>query len=91
MDIQGWMYLLIFAGLLGFMFWSQWRTQKRRRDKLAKMEAGDKVVTVGGIYGQLTQVDKEEGKARLQIATDVSIDIALGAISRRIEPTEEMG
>ena len=91
MDIQGWMYLLIFAGLLGFMFWSQWRTQKRRRDKLALMEAGDKVVTVGGIYGQLTQVDKEDGMARLQIATDVSIDIALGAISRRIEPTEEMG
>ena len=91
MDFQGWTYLIIFAGLIGFMFWNQWRSQKRRRDRLAELEAGDRVVTVGGIYGRLTQVDKEEGLARLEIAADVNIEIALGAVSRRIDPIEDMG
>jgi preprotein translocase subunit YajC len=88
-DFQGWTYLIIFAGLIGLMFYNNWRTQKRRRDRLASLEAGDRVVTVGGIYGRLTQVDKEEGDAKLEIATGVTIDIALGAVSRKIEPAEE--
>ena len=78
--------LLVFVvGMGGFMLWSQWRARKRYQQKMEQLQVGNRVVTIGGIHGQLTSVDKEENLARLRIAPDVEIEISLGAISRRIE------
>ncbi|MBN1178087.1 MAG: preprotein translocase subunit YajC [Anaerolineae bacterium] len=69
----------------GFMFWSQWRARKRYQEKMESFQAGDRVVTIGGIYGRLTYLDRETSMARLEIAPGVEIEIGLGAISRQVE------
>ncbi len=78
--------LLVFIVVMGgFMFWNQWRTRKRYRQKMEALQVGDQVVTIGGIYGRLTYLDREAGQARLKIASDVEIQVRLGAISSRID------
>jgi preprotein translocase subunit YajC len=81
--------LVAFIALMaGFMFWSQRRAKKRYEEKIESLMVGDHVVTIGGIYGQLTAVDRDANQARLKIAPDVEIQIGLSAVSRQIEPAE---
>lgn len=82
--------LLVFIVLMvGFMFWSQWRSRKRYQERMSAMQPGDRVVTIGGIYGKLTQIDREANTARVEIADGVEIQIALNAIGQRIEAGSE--
>ena len=82
---QNIMLLVFVVGMGGFMLWSQWRSRKRYQQKMEQLQVGNQVVTIGGIHGQLTMVNRDENLARLKIAPDVEIEISLGAISRRIE------
>jgi preprotein translocase subunit YajC len=79
-------WLVAFGGLVAFMFWSQWRARQRYRKRLEDLGVGDRVLTIGGIYGRLTYLDSVEGRARLEIASGTEVEIALGAISRRVDP-----
>ncbi|ADU50969.1 preprotein translocase, YajC subunit [Thermaerobacter marianensis DSM 12885] len=76
--------LLVFALFLGLMWFMlirpQQQQQKRRREMLARLKAGDKVVTIGGIFGTLTKV--EEDTVRLRIADKVEIRLSRDAVAR---------
>ncbi|EKP93958.1 MULTISPECIES: preprotein translocase subunit YajC [Thermaerobacter] len=76
--------LLIFAVFFGLMWFMlirpQQQQQKRRREMLARLKAGDKVVTIGGIFGTLTRVD--EDTVRLRIADKVEIRLSRDAVAR---------
>ncbi len=81
--------ILVVVGMGGFMFWSQWRARKRYREQMEQLEVGDRVVTIGGIYGRLTLIDRQENKSRLEIAPGVEIEIGLNAIAHSVPPGEE--
>jgi preprotein translocase subunit YajC len=81
--------LVVIVGAGAFMFWGQWRSRKRQQERLESMKAGDQIITIGGIYGELTEVDQEGGRARLKVAPDVEIQIGLRAVGSRIQPEEE--
>lgn len=83
------MLLVLVVGMVAFMFWSQWRSRKRYQQRMQALQAGDQVVTIGGILGKLTQVDRDANRARLEVAPGVEIQITLGAISQRVSPTGE--
>jgi len=83
------MLVVLIVGMIGFMFWSQWRARRRYQQRMDELQVGDQVVTIGGLYGKLTFMDREANQARLEIAPGVEIRISLGAINRRVEPTEE--
>jgi preprotein translocase subunit YajC len=74
---------------MAFMFWNQWRSRKKYQDRLNSVEIGDRIVTIGGIYGKLTQLDRETKLARLEVAPGIEIEIGLGAISRQIDDMEQ--
>jgi preprotein translocase subunit YajC len=77
---------LVFIAFLGaMMFLPQWRARRRRAKQMEELRPGDKVITVGGIVGTLKLLDAEQGKARLQIASGVEIEILAAAIGRKIE------
>lgn len=76
--------LILVVGMGAFMFWSQWRARKRYQKRMEDLQTGDRIVTIGGIYGKLTRLDREGNRARIEIAPDVEIEISLGAISHRI-------
>jgi len=63
------------------------RKQKRLRQMLANLKAGDKVVTTGGIYG--TIVGLKEETVQLKVADQVRIEVARPAIAGLQPPSKE--
>ena len=82
-------WVVLIVGLMGFMFYSQWRSRRRYQKRMEEMQVGDHVVTIGGIHGTLIQVDRESNLAGLEIAPNVVIEIGLSAIGQRIVQAEE--
>lgn len=79
--------LLFTALILGAMWLLLVRPQQKRakaqRDLLAALQVGDRVVTVGGIVGEITALTDRELTIRSE-GTDLRL--VRGAIGSRIEP-----
>lgn len=54
------------------------RRQRKVQDFQSALKVGDRVVTTGGIYGEITRVN--ERSVQLQVADKVRIEIAKAAI-----------
>jgi len=54
------------------------RKQQKVQEFLGKLKVGDRVITQGGIYGQITKLTDEV--VQLQIADKIRIDVARAAI-----------
>ena len=85
----GWLiYLLIFGGILYFFMIRPQRNRVRQQQQLAsKLEVGDQVRTVGGLFGVVVGIESdavvlgiEEGRLR----------IAKGAIAGRVNADESL-
>lgn len=55
--------------------------QKHQRDLIAQVGPGDEIVTIGGLYGDVVEIDSEGEKIVVEIAEDVHIEIARRAIA----------
>ncbi|HBK67661.1 MAG TPA: preprotein translocase subunit YajC [Firmicutes bacterium] len=74
-----WMFLLI--GIFWVvMILPQRKQQKKRNEMLNALKKGDKVITVGGIHGEVIELDDED--IRLRIADKVEVRMAKSAVSR---------
>jgi len=75
-------YILIFFGLIYFI---GIRPQQKRRRELealtSRLSPGDEVVTVGGIYGTVTELE-DGGTLLLEVAEDTEIRVATSSIAR---------
>lgn len=60
----------------------QRRQMMAHRALMASLEAGDEVVTMGGIFGRIQRLDDEV--VDLEVAPGTSLRVARSAISRRI-------
>ena len=79
---------LIFLGLLVAAFLllivrPQRRQMAAHRALVASLRVGDDVMTSSGIYGTIQSLD--EGTVDLEVAPDVVLRVARGAISQRVE------
>jgi preprotein translocase subunit YajC len=54
--------------------------QKKRREMLASLKKGDRVVSIGGIYGMIKEI--KDDTVVLRIADNVNIKIARAGIDR---------
>lgn len=74
--------LLPFALILGIFYFLILMPMKKRQKKIqdfqSSLNVGDRIVTTGGIYGQVTKLD--EKTVQIQIADKVRIQIARAAI-----------
>jgi preprotein translocase subunit YajC len=77
-----WLSLLPFALMLGIFYFLVLLPIRRRQRKVQEfqtsLKVGDKVITTGGIYGQVTRVS--DGSVQLQIADKVRIEVARAAV-----------
>lgn len=57
---------------------------RAQRDLVASLEAGDRVVTAGGVVGTITVL----GEAEVTLATNpgVELQVLRGAVTRRLDP-----
>jgi preprotein translocase subunit YajC len=68
------MMILIFVVFYFFMIRPQTKKQKELQKQRDEMKKGDKVVTAGGIYGEIKEV--QENAFIITIAKDVTIKVA---------------
>lgn len=78
--------LLIFAVMWFMLIRPQRQQQRRHVEMLASLKVGDEVVTTGGIYGEVVQLDTE--RVMLEIDEDVRVAVARRAITSIVPPEE---
>lgn len=59
----------------------RWMNRRRSNQRKEELRVGDRVLTIGGLVGELTQIDFEANIARMKLAEGVVIQIMPGAIS----------
>ena len=74
-----WPFVLM-AGIFYFMLWRlQKKEQQRRQSMLGSLKKGDKVMTIGGIYGIITKIDGK--KVFLEVSEGLIMEFAKNAVS----------
>ncbi|MBQ1858574.1 MAG: preprotein translocase subunit YajC [Paludibacteraceae bacterium] len=72
------MMILIFVVFYFFMIRPQTKKQKELQQQRENMKKGDKVVTAGGIYGEIKEV--QENTFIITIAKDVTIKVSKDSV-----------
>ncbi|MGB7220829.1 MAG: preprotein translocase subunit YajC [Vicinamibacterales bacterium] len=77
-----WLQFVPFAIVLAIFYFIILLPMKRKQQKvqafLDNLKVGDKIVTTGGIYGQITRLSEQS--IQLQIADKVRVDVSRAAI-----------
>lgn len=77
-----WIQLIPFALVLAIFYFIILLPMKRKQQKIQEfldsLKVGDRVITTGGIYGQVTRVGEQS--VQLQIADKIRIEVAKAAI-----------
>ena len=80
--LGGLMGMLPMILIIAAMFYLMWRGQAKERKKreamLSSIKAGDRIVTIGGMYGTVVEV-KNEGFI-IKIADNVKIEVTKSAV-----------
>lgn len=72
------MMILIFVVFYFFMIRPQTKKQKELQKQRDAMKKGDKVVTAGGIYGNIKEV--QDNAFIIEIAKDITIKVDKGSV-----------
>lgn len=72
------MMILIFVVFYFFMIRPQTKKQKELQKQREAMKKGDKVVTAGGIYGNIKEV--QDNAFIIEIAKDITIKVDKGSV-----------
>jgi preprotein translocase subunit YajC len=67
----------------------QRKEQSTRANLLANLKKTDRVVTVGGIYGTVANVNRDADEVTLKIDENTKIRVTMGAISRVLEDKDK--
>jgi preprotein translocase subunit YajC len=78
--------LAMFAILYFLLIRPQRQQQRKHAEMLNELKVGDEVITAGGIYGEVVQLDTE--RVMLEIDEDVRIAVARRAIASVVPPEE---
>jgi len=85
---------ILVLGLLFVVFWfmlirPQRSRAREQQDLIASLEPGDEIVTAGGLYGVITEVDGEVLK--VEIADGLVVRTARNAVAGIVEEEDEDG
>ena len=80
----------LMGGIFYFMLWKpQKKQQQERQDLLNSLKKGDKIITIGGIYGTITDIS--EKTVKVEIAEGVEITMVRSAVSNFQDPSHTQG
>ena len=88
--IQAVVPFFMMGGIFYFMLWKpQKKQQQDRQNLLNSLKKGDKIITIGGIYGTIT--DLSEKTVKVEIAEGVEITMVRSAVSNFQDPSHTQG
>ena len=72
--------ILLLVVIFYFLLWRpQKKQQKERASLLGSLKKGQKIVTIGGIYGEIVELDDE--KVKVQVSEKVELTFARTAVA----------
>ena len=72
--------ILLMVVIFYFLLWRpQKKQQKERANLLSSLKKGQKIVTSGGIYGEIVELDDE--KVKVQVSEKVELTFARTAVA----------
>lgn len=76
--------MVLIALLAYFMLFLPEKKKQQRLQKLEAVKETDRVITTGGIYGVVTNIQRDAGRATLRVdeATGAKIKVSLAAIAQ---------
>jgi preprotein translocase subunit YajC len=85
--------VVVLAITIAFVFILVWvvvvmpqnRARKNQERVIEELKIGEQIVTVGGVIGKLTYLNREEDLARIEVAPGVEIRIIPAAISHPLD------
>jgi preprotein translocase subunit YajC len=77
---------LILVAMFALVIMPQRRQQKQQATLLASLGEGDAVLTSGGIYGVITEVDGND--VFLEVAKGIELRVNKSAVLRKVEPNQ---
>ncbi len=84
-----WPFILM-GGIFYFMLWRpQKKEQQKRQNMLESLKKGDKIITIGGMYGTITNIS--EKKVTVEVAENVEINFVRSAVSGFQDPSKNTG
>ena len=73
--------ILLMVVIFYFLLWRpQKKQQKERASLLGSLKKGQKIVTIGGIYGEIVELDDE--KVKVQVSEKVELTFARTAVAK---------
>ncbi|HEY2881903.1 MAG TPA: preprotein translocase subunit YajC [Pirellulales bacterium] len=95
-QLPWWQPIVTFALPIGILFYvMMWRPEQKKQAEhkrlLGAVKKNDRVVTIGGIYGVVANVQREADRVTLKIdeANNTKIEVTFSAISRVIVDEEK--
>ncbi|MFU8751058.1 preprotein translocase subunit YajC [Streptococcus suis] len=83
--MEGLFLPLVMVAMIGFMFYSQRKQQKQRQEALNQIKKGDEIVTIGGPFGIVDEIDDK--KVVLDV-DGVYLTFERGAIRDRVASSD---
>ncbi len=90
--MTGLFVIILLFGLLYFvMIRPQQAKQRQQQRMLSDVDAGDEILTVGGIYGIVQEVEPDEdgGDLVVEIAEGIHVRIARKAVATVVKPDDD--
>lgn len=81
--------ILIFAIMYFLIFRPQMKKQKQQKMMIDTLKKGDKIVTVGGIFGTIAGVKEKEGTLIVKIADNTKIELVKTSVAKVIGQEKE--
>lgn len=82
--------LILMGGVFYFLLIRPQKRRARAQQALVNsVEVGDEVMTTGGIFGTISQIDDDEGTIELEIAQGTRIRMVRSGIARRLTEADD--
>lgn len=82
--------LVLMGGVFYFFLIRPQRAQRQRQQELlGALEIGDEVLTIGGMYGTIVDIDEDEDTVSVEVAPGTRIRMLRRAISQRLTESDE--
>ncbi len=86
--MQGYVFILVLLALMWFMLIRPQRRRQLEAQRLVDaLEVGKEIVTAGGLYGKVTEIQDDE--VRVEVADGVEVRVAKRAVAGIVSEEEE--
>jgi len=82
------MIVALFAIMYFFMIRPQQKRQKEIQNFRNSISVGQSVVTAGGIYGVVKQIDESDNTLKIEVANGVCIKVDRNSVYAQAQPTQ---